>query len=412
MILTKDALSKLSRKGRTGSISLLNQLCQVGNRPDPYYEYRPGGYRKKRSHYHLVRFKIPHYLIQQIGDNHDDILPSTQLIGSGRDRNKQFSKTLAALEVIHQLEYYLRLKRNTLPQTLEEYKERLAEQQAALESAPLEHAVPLVAWHNVPLDPQFPSVGDSDQKYFRRGRIEFFPSLVQNAHAFSAAKAITLTARRNLPQLNVIGDILEDGSTKKWANIRANGRIKGFNSSHGNDNMGDTEREAELYSFVQLGRATEQAYELGDVWQVIQHGTPTPATFGMAKLFVEWPQYQFEAVQKLVETILATQQPASRSMTKSNRPPETIASNSSNTSDTTLRDRIAFFRQCQQKTSLPIDQVETNIPFDAPRQVVLPQRRWVGCFSSALRSCRPGLTGTSNWDSSLPMYIPVITTLP
>lgn len=362
MILTKDALSKVQRKGRLTAITLLSDLSRAGGLPDPYYEYRPGGFRKKPSHYHIVKFRIPQFWINMHSTSSDEILfPGNRLVGSGRDTNKQFSKTLAALEVVHQLEFYSNVRRNTIATLLQQYKDELAAKQKAIEEQPLNVPIPGVAWTHLPWDRQFSQ--DSD----RKGRIHFFPNLVKNARAFAAAKAVTLMARKQLPQVAVLGSVNEEGVMKKWANIRANGRIQGISFSHGVDQMGESDRDAELFSCMQLGYALEEAPETREVWETVANSSQS--TFGMAKLFIEWPQHQVEAVKELVDKIRsenteigeARASNGSKIQNRSKRQHRPLGSDTSG-----LQRRIDIFRNHQKQTALQIDSLESQIPFDAP----------------------------------------------
>jgi hypothetical protein len=364
MILTKEILSKTARKGRLEAITLLNKLSLVGRLPEPYYEYRPGGYAKKRLHYFKVRFRVPQFLLEQMQDLFD-----TSIMGAGRCRQKPFSKSLAALEVVHQLEEGLGVTRGGLQAKLDAYLALEAKKQQDLELIPVDTAVPNVTWYNLPMDPSFPE----SQPATRRGRIDFFPRIKCDSMAFMAAKACTLTAEQKLPSLIHQANQTDDGVTQKWANLRVTGRIKGWANAQGPESMGMDAQDAEFITFASMAQniiAKNQAKDLADI---IEAATG-PASFGMAKLFVAWPKHHYEPVKELLakldEKRESTASKDEEAPGRSDKRHYQRANVSIERDQALLRPRIDSFRRHQKHTPLPIGSIEASIPHDAEVVVV------------------------------------------
>lgn len=365
MILTKDILTKTAKKGRLEAVNLLNQLSRVGRLPEPYYEYRPGGYAKKRLHYFKVRFRIPQFLQEQM----QDIMGHT-VIGQGRCRQKPFSKTLAALEVVHQLEQGLNVKRGQLQSKLDEFLEQEAAKLSTIERIPVDKALPNISWNNLPLDPAFPET----QPASRRGRIDFFPAITQNANAFMAAKACTLTSLQRLPAIVHQGNQTDEGIIQKWANLRTLGRIRGWSNVLAPEDMGTTVQDAEYVTFASLAHSIqkkhEKANELGDIVELASGSS----SLGMAKLFVAWPKHHFEPMKELLEKVQKKRESIEenkQTKRQHHRPShETLYSISQTTDEQLLKPRLESFRRHQLQTPLPIDSVESSIPHEAEVVIV------------------------------------------
>jgi hypothetical protein len=367
MILTKEILSKSGKKGRLEAISLLNKLSQVGRLPEPYYEYRPGGYAKKRLHYFRVRFRVPQFLMEQMKDLFD-----TSIVGAGRCRQKPFSKSLAALEVVHQLEEGLGAPRGGLQAKLDEYLAEEAKKQQDIELIPIDRPVPNVSWTNLPMDPAFPET----QPASRRGRIDFFPRILRDSQAFMAAKACTLTCEHKLPALVHQANQTDEGVMQKWANLRVAGRIKGWSNTLAPENMGMDPQDAEYITFASMAQTIVAKRNDRDLDDIIDLAAG-PSSFGMAKLFVAWPKHHFEPVKELLDKIEEKRLPVEQEKeamfkpeTSDKRDQRSVAGISAERDAHLLKPRIDSFRRHQKQTPLPIDSVESSIPHDAEVVVV------------------------------------------
>lgn len=356
MILTKEILSKSGRKGRLEAISLLNKLSQVGRLPEPYYEYRPGGYAKKRLHYFKVKFRVPQFLMDQMKD-----LFETTVVGAGRCRQKPFSKSLAALEVVHQLEEGLKIPRGGLQAKLDDYLVQEAKKQQDIEQIPIDQSVPNVSWTNLPMDPAFPET----QPASRRGRIDFFPRIIRDSYAFMAAKACTLTSEHKLPSLVHQANQTDDGVTQKWANLRVAGRIKGWANTLGPESMGMDAQDAEYITFASMAQNIVAKSKEKDLDDIIDLAVG-PGSFGMAKLFVAWPKHHFEPVKELLTKLEEKRLPVeNESIAPDKQHQKKMAGLSIERDAHLLKPRIDSFRRHQDRTPLPIDSVESTIPHDA-----------------------------------------------
>lgn len=360
MILTKEILSKTAKKGRLEAANLLNRLSAVGSLPEPYYEYRPGGYAKKRLHYFKVRFRIPQFLQEQM----DDFIGPT-IIGSGRCRQKPFSKSLAALEVVHQLEEGLGVKRGELQSKLDEYLEREKEKQSDIEKIPADQALPNISWTNLPLDGSFPET----QPASRRGRIDFFPDIIQSADAFMAAKACTLSSLERLPTIVHQGNQTDEGIIQKWANLRLKGCIKGWSNVLAPEDMGTNVQEAELVTFTSLAHSIRKRdQDNNDIRQIVDMAIGS-SSLGMGKLFVTWPRHHFDPMKELLEKVSEKRASMKQKAKEPARVPRRKVSSAS-TNEQLLKPRIDSFRRHQKQTPLPIDSVESSIPHEAEVVIV------------------------------------------
>jgi hypothetical protein len=367
-ILTKELLSKTGKKGRLQAVTLLNKLAHVGKLPEPYYEYRPGGYAKKRLHYFKLRFRVPQFLMEQMKD-----LMDTSVIGAGRCRQKPFSKTLAALEVVHQLEEGLGVARGGLQAKLDDYLAQEEKKQQELEKIPVDTSVPNVTWFNLPMDPAFPE----SQPATRRGRIDFFPRLKNDAMGFMAAKASTLTAETKLPSLVHQANQADDGVTQKWANLKVGGRIKGWANAMGPDSvMGMDAQDAEYICFSSMAESIVKKSQQVELEDIISAALG-PSSFGMAKLFVAWPKHHYEPVKELLTKLDEKRALVPESSDEDTRPGRWDkphggggAGLSADRDKALLKPRLDSFRRHQRLTPLPIDSVEANIPHQAEVVVV------------------------------------------
>ena len=228
MILSKDLVTKVTKKGRGEAASLLLKLAQLGGLPPPTYEYEVSGTPKKLCHYCHVRFRVPKILETA----HITGTTSSWIIeGSGKCVNKKNAKTYAAHEVVLQLEESMGLSRGGIPQYLKNWRQRRDKSQEELQSVPIAEAIPNVTWNSFPVDPQFAEAG-------RRGRIDFVSELIEDKVAFETAKTLTLLYPSGLPQVTFHHNHTDTtGQIQKFANLKPVGGGGGFGSI-GRVNMG------------------------------------------------------------------------------------------------------------------------------------------------------------------------------
>jgi hypothetical protein len=134
MIYAKDMLTKSMRKGRTTAVSLLNELRKAGGLPEPHYEYKPGGNTKKPIHFYELRFHLPRFLVEDL--NFDAEHSGNIVTGSGKANQKQYAKSLAALETVHRIEEGSNAT-TKLSNLFDEYKEVQRQRQEEIEAVPL-----------------------------------------------------------------------------------------------------------------------------------------------------------------------------------------------------------------------------------------------------------------------------------
>ena len=358
MTLYRDGLTKISKKGRAEAVSLLSQLSQVAGLPEPVYQYEAGGYVKKPMHFMKVRFRVPQFL----NDN-----MSETIVGSGRDRNKQFAKSLAALEVVHRLEESLNAERNSIPQLLQEFIEQREQKQAALEAVPVDQGIPDVDSSSLPLD--LCSGFEASLPAKRTGRLEFFPALMKDEEANLAARAITVTSAKQLPKVGLHANQTDEyESLQRWANIKAfGGPIDGISSPHGTHEKDVSARGAIFTALRLLHNKIQKSSEHDESVQRLLSVLKRHPSFGMAKLFVELPKHQINQLNELLQQT----EPFDRSTYRySRRVPQSRQSNRTISSDQSQREqeqqrrhRLETFRQHQQIWALPVDSVEDILPY-------------------------------------------------
>lgn len=193
MILTKDMLTKTLKKGRLKAALILGRLTRAGGVAEPTYEYSAGGTNKYPSHFYKVKVFIPKFL----QDHPDFEFMFTSVTGSGRCKNKKMAKSLAALEAMLRIEESMDQTRGSLEARVEEFEKLMAEKRKEVEAIPVENEIPGVSWKNLPRDKCFPEFEPAG----RRGVIEFSEQLRANSRAFTAAKAMTLSSTRRIPEV-------------------------------------------------------------------------------------------------------------------------------------------------------------------------------------------------------------------
>jgi hypothetical protein len=193
MILTKEILTKTLKKGRLKAAAILGRMTRAGGVAEPNYEFYAGGTNKYPSFFYKVKIFIPKFL----QDYPDFEFIFSSVTGSGRAKNKKMAKSLAALEAMVRLEEGLDLTRGNLESRIEAFEKLQAKKRAEIEAIPVENEIPGVSWKNLPIDRCFSEFEPAG----RRGVIEFTEELRANSRAFTAAKAMTLSARHRVPEV-------------------------------------------------------------------------------------------------------------------------------------------------------------------------------------------------------------------
>eukprot|EP00529_Nitzschia_sp_RCC80_P008148 CAMPEP_0113474346 /NCGR_PEP_ID=MMETSP0014_2-20120614/18534_1 /TAXON_ID=2857 /ORGANISM="Nitzschia sp." /LENGTH=1187 /DNA_ID=CAMNT_0000367185 /DNA_START=121 /DNA_END=3681 /DNA_ORIENTATION=- /assembly_acc=CAM_ASM_000159 len=375
MILTKELLTKGTKKGRATAVNLLNDFARFAQLPQPHYEYNAGGSTKRRWHYYKVRFRVPKLLQEADKDGYlfEYTIRGGEIVvsGSGKASKKIDAKSLAALEVVHRLEESLQVSRNGLPDLLEQYRQNIKDKQASIEATPVTEEIKGVSWTNLPMDGQFSELGG------RKGRIIFSQSVLNNPKALLGARAITLTSRNSLPTVVHHSNHRDQLGLQNWANIVANGKIKGVNGPVDKELYGLSKPDAEEVALEVIGAAYRYQTnpdskrfqkKLTDVAELLEDRS---TSFGMAKLFVKLPKHRFEEIKKLSDEIedLADSREESGAVRNAGKKRRTHCG-SAKEDEALLKERVASFRSHQKKLPLPVDQVERQIPDDAAVTIV------------------------------------------
>jgi HrpA-like RNA helicase len=392
MVLKKELLTKSLRKGREAAVSLLQKLSHVGGLPEPMYEYEAGGSVRKPSHFYKIRFRAPKFLLDRLYQQH--------ITGAGRASQKAYARTLAALEVVHQIEEDMSVSREGLQKLIDDIIEKEAAKKALFEEHPITEQLPGVSWENVPIDAAFQETNPAG----RKGRIEFFPDLMQNPRALVAAKLLTITEREGLPAIAIHANQTDSGVLQRWANIGSNGRVKGCNGPQGELSMGASNRDAEIIGLQSIlysnplphddvisSPASVKPKKKRKGGKKKKGGTPHhpihdpglprlvelceryDKSFGMAKLFVNLPKHHFADLKVLVKNIAARFIERDTPNLTINRQRSYARSGGDralgNNADS-LKARLAKFRSHQKKNPLPVDSVESKIPHEATVTIV------------------------------------------
>ena len=352
MILTKEMLTKATKRGRGEAVELLNRMAQAGGIPIPHYEYNQQGSTKKPKHFCKVRFQAPEFL-RKDGD-----LLSHVVVGSGRCSTKKNAKTLAALEVIHRIQDEMDLELGGLKSKVTGYEEEQSKRREEIEATPVDKQITGVSWESVPVDPAFAGP-------HRIGRIQFFPELLADKEAFVAAKALTLSATDNLPELTHHATATKNSyEAQRFANIRpySGGGHHMIVGPHDEQSKQIDKRTAELRVLRKaFGRFRSLEWEEGE----------TPTSFGMAKLFAALPKHQFVGLTDLlnqVETSLDRDyENMNGKLIRHDRKRKHLPSNMD---EQFLESRLLSFREHQNNCSLPVDSIEDAIPHDAAVTIV------------------------------------------
>lgn len=367
MLLKKEFLTKSAKKGRVGAVALLCDFSRLGNLPDPLYEHEVGGFTKRPSHFMKVRFRVPKVLLEHLNKHSLEWGSFNNFVtGAGRCASKKNAKSLAALEVLHRLENDLNVPRNGLPKILQEIQEKIKAKEEAFLTHPVDKELPGVSWASLPIDKQFPESTD------RRGRIMFHSSLTDTARM--AARAITLTSRDELPKVEFHSNHRDHGSSHNWANVQASGRIKGH-CGPVSEVFGMDKNQAEGMALEFLGKEIEKKLSRLAYRDLIKDLQQNPkASWGMAKLFVNLPKHRFPEIQSLVTEIQNEIPLQSRLQKPANHHQRTSRTDTTpipaKDAEKRRQQRLASFRDHQASLSLPVDEVEDQIPYHADVTIV------------------------------------------
>ena len=212
MTLTKDFLTKATKKGRTAAIGMLNEMARTAGLPQPTYAYQALGNSKNPWHFMKVRFRVPRSLLASYGA--DDAGGALTVTGSGKCRTKQFAKSLAALEAVHRLEERMSLGRDELRRRMDEFRRGQEEAIARVESTPVGSEILDASWSAVPVDAKLSVTFPAS----REGRISFLSDTGGCPKAMMAARAMTLACQGGLPEVALHGQQLDEDMVR-FANV-------------------------------------------------------------------------------------------------------------------------------------------------------------------------------------------------
>ena len=349
-------MTKAMRKGRGTAVSLLNRLAKTAGLPEPVYDHQPGASKRKPSHFMKVTFRVPGFL-QEMSDCSFEY---RNVVGGGRASQKAFAKSLAALEAVQRLEETMGLGRGELLKVIDKYEEDQQKKKEEIQATPVEQEIEGVSWDSFPMDHSFP---DSDPAT-RRGRIHFNRELRENIHAFSAAKAVTLSTPGMLPEV-VIHGTRTDYGFKQYANIKMGGKTVAGGSSGSDVYINLSRKDAEILTLEDMGAKCFDGYP--------PFITDPESSFGMAKVLAKLPAHHLDDITELMDSLTSYEESVSR------RAPDERFKRSSRGNPThltfiedesKLQKRISLFRKHQKDLSLPVDSIEDDIPHDAPVTVV------------------------------------------
>eukprot|EP00977_Amphora_coffeiformis_P027211 scaffold34595_cov160-Amphora_coffeaeformis.AAC.21 len=369
MILTKDMLTNTMKKGRLNAVALLNDFARMAKLPEAHFEYEARGSTKKRWHFYKARFRVPQAL--RNADKNKNLWEYTtrggnvMVHGCGGATKKADAKSYAALEVVHRLEEALEVPRNGLTDLLNKMRQEMEEKQAAIEATPVTEEIPGVSWKNLPVDVQFPEPGD------RKGRIIFTPNILDNPTALLGARVLTLSSRGGLPTVVHHSNHRDEMTLQNWANIRADGKIKGVAGPvTGKYGLSKLEAEEEALNFIGVSfrKVARSQSKLSNIAALLDN---KPTSFGMAKLFVKLPKHRVKEIMELVEEIEENSEVSKRKASVNSRKrcsKKPIIHSKDN--EAVLKARVATFRKHQTALALPVDQVEEHIPYDAAVTIV------------------------------------------
>lgn len=356
MVLHKELLTKSLKKGRLQAVSLVDRLARAGGTPAPVYEYDASGTPKRPKHFMKVRFPVPKFLRDE-GDFYD-----RHVVGAGKAGQKAFAKSLAALEAVHRLEEALDLERGGLQKRLDEYEMQQQKEKEKIEATPVEEQIEGVTFASLPLDHSFADFYPAT----RKGRIHFFPRLMQNPKALMAAKELTLSSHPDLPEVVHHHNRTDDKGIQRWANIKFGGKTYTGQQYMTEKNYGIERQDCEIQ--ILEGLAGMKKFNNTCSADLMDPNS----SFGMAKLFTRLPEHQFDDMKELLQSVEPYKLRRSKMKTKrsaAGRGRKEVTSPVVE-DEARLQQRIASFRRHQQSLALPIDSIEDKIPHDAPVTVL------------------------------------------
>jgi HrpA-like RNA helicase len=366
MVLTKDMLTKALKKQRATAVSLLNQLSNAGKLPEMTYEYQLGGTPKRPSHFAKTRFRVPRFLLESTTPNGDNVtLFSNNVTGSGRCTKKIASKSLAALEVILRLEEEMAVPNGYLLEKLESYIAEQNRRQAAIEAVPVSEEIPGVSFDNTPYDMTFKENNPAG----RLGTIDFVPEIKQDPDSAMAAKAMILTSQNGLPMIETHVNNVMDGEPQRYTNIKAEGRISGIVGPAPDGASYNLEPiEATKQALQRIAVNLKRRIRSSDTFRAFMRAVSNEnSSFGMAKLFVSLPKHQFNDLNLLLSKAKPYTPETFQSSNKQNEELSNTTDDVSLSNDletkrkNILQTRVLTLRKFQEKTSLPVDDVESSI---------------------------------------------------
>lgn len=312
------------------------------------------------------------------------------LNGLGENAAQSVAQSLAAQEIVHQVERLLNVPRGELRDYMVQHEKRI--KSLSLEVHLLKHNEPIpgVRWSNIPIDTSFAS--DPYSSATRKGNLQFFPELRSNEHALCAAKAITLAAPSAAPTVQVYTQPLKtDELVKRFANIMAvGGPIEGVAGTvPGTEiNLGLNPLQAQVVALSHLyntlthetvHKKWKKEIRIQNKKMMAAVSSELHSSYGMAKLYVAWPKHQLAGLESTLMTIPEYQLPSSRSDVSertprpSSRRPRAAGAyfqKNGGAAAKLLRARVESFRDHQKLYPLPVDSIESQIPFDASITIV------------------------------------------
>lgn len=345
-----DAAAENAKK-ELSSITVLQEICKIGGLPTPHYEYQVQGNPNKPFHSYSVNFRIPEILKSTYN------IRQTHVMGQARYEQKKPAKEQAAENVVMKLERMMKMEQFTMPQWLQTFKEQRQREIEILQATPVTQQVPGVAWQNVPIDLTFQETEPAG----RSGRISFHPEVIQHPRAFTAAKILTARSTDTLPAIVFKENPTLEGPLQQWANIITDGSLIGVKDHWLKESIGIGRVGAEII-------ALRKAFSVNRLNKDLRFpGKSGQSSFGMAKLFLLWPKYQFPALKELLDQVKVNSQKNDASIrngpsgitTRQNK----LVTPANDT--TTWKTRVDIFRKHQQMLPLPIDHVESKIPHEA-----------------------------------------------
>jgi hypothetical protein len=295
----------------------------------------------------------------------------------GENPASSVAHSLAAQEVVHQLERLLSVPRGDLRDHLLQHSAKIKGLANEFHLLPYDAPLPGIRWSNLPRDPSFVSSSTT----LREGHLQFFPDLRRTPPALLAAKAITLAASKAAPTVAVHTQALKTDPTRvqRFANVRAAGgpipgvagTVPGLELNYNLD-----QEQAQVVALIHLyNTLTHETTHKKWKKEVRQRNAAMMAavakerhsSYGMAKLYVAWPPHQFAGLSALLATCpdCAVPPPHRRSAAEARPRPRPRR-------DATRHEqRIRSFRNHQLLYPLPVDSIEKQIPHNDDASITI-----------------------------------------